>query len=416
MASGKLYRLSAVGVPKIKKQGMHPDGGGLYLQIAPSGARSWIFRFRMHGGRRDMGLGSASVVTLAEAREKADAARRAAAAGIDPIGARERAEAELVAVRAGTFRALALALVEAKEGGWRNAKHKAQWRATLEAYAFPTLGDKVVGEIGVGDVEAVLRPIWLAKPETARRVRQRIGAVLDYAIARGARRDANPARPEILRHVLPRQKAAPKHHAALPYADVAAFMRALSTREAVAARALEFAILTAARSGEVRGAKWREIDMAARVWVVPSDRIKAGREHRVPLSGRAIEILAGMAAHPGAVGGQPDPDAFVFPGASKSGALSENALTELLDRMGRSDITAHGFRSTFRDWAAERTNFAREIAEKALAHIVGNEAERAYQRGDLLEKRRAMMEAWSAFCSAPPTQSVLVLAGRRRSA
>jgi integrase len=404
---GKLHRLTAVAVAKLKTPGLHADGGGLYLQVGAGGARSWLFRFRLHGKRRDMGLGSATAVSLADARQKADEARRAVAAGIDPIRARDRADAEAADARKGTFAAVARQLLDGREDGWRNEKHRLQWASTLAAYAYPYIGEKLVSEIEVGDVENCLRPIWLSKPETARRVRQRIGAVIDFAIARGARKAGNPARPEILKHILPQHSSKPRHHAALPYAEIFAFVTALQEREAPAARALEFLILTAARSGEARGATWSEFDLATRVWTVPGVRAKSGNEHRVPLSQRAVDIVTAALDAAPKVKGKVDGAAYVFVGGSADGCLSENVFGELLERMGRGDITAHGFRSSFREWAAERTNYPRELAEKSLAHVVGDEAERAYQRGDLLEKRRAMMDAWATFCATPPTQGVL---------
>jgi integrase len=413
VATGKMFRLTATLVAKVKEPGMYHDGAGLYLRVAPGGTKAWLLRYRHGGRRRDMGLGPLSSVSLATAREKADAARRAVAIGVDPIRAKERERSEAAAAADGTFRATALRLIDGKKDGWKNEKHRGQWLTTLSTYAFPHIGDKMVADIDVADVEACLRPIWMSKPETARRVRQRIGAVLDYAIARRVRTAGNVAKPEILKHILPDHKTRPKHHAALPYGDVYAFLSELKAREAPAARAFEFLILTACRTGEMRGATWREIDLDARVWVVPGDRIKSGVEHRVPLSPRALEILEAAFDAAPKTKGKVDPAGWVFPGASADGRLSENALTELLERMRRTDITAHGFRSTFRDWCAERTSYPRELAEKALAHVVGDEAERAYQRGDLLEKRRAMMDAWATWCATPPAQAVLPFTPRK---
>jgi integrase len=383
---------------KIKVPGLHSDGGGLYLQIAPSGARSWVFRFMLNGRRRDMGLGKAGDrdVTLAIARQKATEARRLVGDGKDPIAIRDAARSAEAAERAKsvTFKDAAGLFIEANKAGWRNDKHSAQWTATLEAYAYPTLGKLPVAAVEVGHVLKIVEPIWAQKPETARRLRGRIEAVLDWATARGFRRGDNPARWRgHLENLLPKyQKVAKvRHHAALPYTEVGAFVAELQKQEGVAARALEFLILTATRTAETMGARWSEIDLEKTEWTIPKNRIKAGKEHRVPLCPRALAILNEMKELKTGV--------FVFPGRKANRSLSNNAFLALLGRMGRKGLTAHGFRSTFRDWAAEQTNYPRDVAEMALAHAIGDKVEAAYRRGDLYAKRARMMADWAKHCT-----------------
>jgi integrase len=383
------------------------------LQIAPSGARSWIFRYQHAGRRRYMGLGSAAVVSLADARGRAVEARKALAEGKDPIAARRASEAALAASAAGsvTFEACATAYIAAHADAWRNAKHAAQWTATLTAYAYPVLGKLPAHEIETAHVMRVLEPIWKAKTETATRVRGRIEAVLDWATARGFRAGDNPARWRgLLSNLLPARSKVRRvaHHPALPYSDVGSFMEHLRNQQGQAARALEFLILTAARTGEATGATWDEIDFGATTWTVPAERIKAGKTHRVPLSAPALALLKRQAGV--------RQSEWVFSGSRRGRPLSNNAILALLERMGRSDLTAHGFRSTFRDWAAEHTNYPREVAEMALAHAVGDKVEAAYRRGDLFDKRCRMMNDWSRFCSAaakPESDNVLALARGR---
>jgi integrase len=394
----KTTPLPANALEKIKSPGLHSDGGGLYLQISPSGARSWVFRFMLNGKRRDMGLGRAGDrdVTLAKARQKAAEARAAVAEGADPIAVRDAARAAEAAeqAKAVTFKVAATRYIDAHKAGWRNAKHGAQWTATLETYAYPVFGSVAVGAVEVGHITKVLLPIWSEKPETARRLRGRIEAVLDWATANGFRRGDNPARWRgHLENLLPKyQKVAKvKHHAALPYTEVGAFVADLQGQSGTAARALEFLILTATRTAETVGARWSEIDLDKAEWKIPGDRIKAGKEHRIPLSPRAVAIL--RAQHKSKTG------EFVFPGGKAKRPLSNNAFLALLDRMGRGDITAHGFRSTFRDWAAEQTNYPRDVAEMALAHAIGDKVEAAYRRGDLYAKRARMMTDWAKHCA-----------------
>jgi integrase len=381
------------------KPGRYGDGRGLYLAVSATSARKWVFRFTIAGRVTEMGLGNAAV-SLAQAREKAAEARKLVAAGVNPIEARR--EAGRLKAGKPTFGQCADALLEAKSPEWRNDKHRAQWKMTLETYA-SRLWSVPVDAVDTEAVLGVLQPIWQSKPETASRLRGRIETVLDAARAKGhvARNEANPARWRgHLDKLLPkRQKLTRGHHAAMAFDDVPEFIGKLREREAVAALALEFAILTAARSGEVLGARWAEIDLDAKVWTVPATRMKAGREHRVPLSGRALAILETLAA---ARTGD-----FVFPGQKTGKPLSGMAMEMVLRRMKVDDVTVHGFRSAFRDWCGEATSFPRELAEAALAHVAGDATERAYRRGDALEKRRGLMEAWAGFCEPRAGSNVL---------
>lgn len=395
-----MARLNAARVKALTKPGTYGDGGGLYLNVKDAGTRSWLFRYRSPAGKqRWMGLGTARDVSLAEAREAATAARATLRQGVDPIEQRaaHRAAAGQKAERQ-TFKAVAEAYIAAHGPAWRNAKHRAQWAATLETYAFPALGQAQVATITTAEVTGILEPIWLTKPETASRLRGRIEAILDYAAARGLRSGDNPARWRgHLANLLPaRGKVARvQHHAALPWRQMSGFMADLAHEGGIAAMALRFAILTAARTGEVIGARWSEFDLTEKVWTVPGARMKAGREHRVPLCDAALEVLHELAKAGNA------PGAYVFPGQRSGKPLSNMAMTALLRRMKRGDITVHGFRSTFRDWCAEATNTPRELAEAALAHTLKDKTEAAYQRGDLLERRRRLMEDWAAWCSRP---------------
>lgn len=402
-------KLSALKVARLAKPGRYADGAGLYLQIGPGGSKSWLLRFMRDGKAREMGLGSVELVTLAEAREKVVHARRQLLEGVDPIEARRtaRMRAAEAVVPAVTFRKAAEAYIAAHAAGWRNVKHGAQWEATLKAYAYPVLGDLSVAAIDTSLVMRCLEPIWGEKPETASRVRGRIEAVLNWASARGHRHGENPARWRgHLDKLLPARSKVARvtHHPALSYGEIPAFMAALRSHAGVAARALEFTILTAARTGEVIGAKVGEIDFSAKVWTIPGERMKAGREHRVPLSDRALQIAKTV----------PTNGVFLFAG-TKNQALSNMAMLQLLKRMGHGDLTVHGFRSTFRDWAAEQTGFSNEVAEAALAHVVGDKTEAAYRRGDLFEKRRRLMSAWAAYCASPGAigANVLPMRGER---
>lgn len=393
-----LNKLTAKQVTSITKPGRHSDGGNLYLVVDPSGAKRWVFMYRKNDRLREMGLGGVQTVTLAAAREVATDARMKLQAGIDPIEARDAA----AAVEVPTFGDFADDFIETMAPQFRNAKHVEQWKMTLRVYAAP-LRPKPVNEITASDIVDALKPIWLTKSETASRTRGRIERVLDAARAKGFRSGENPAiwRGNLSNLLPKRKKLARGHHAALPYADVPTFIGRLRDRKATAARALEFTILTAARSGETFGMKWKEVDRKAAIWTVPEDRMKAHREHQVPLTPRALAILGEMALF-GA-----DPDAYVFPGQKRGKPLSPTAMEMQLRRL-KVDVTTHGFRSSFRDWCGEETSFPREIAEAALAHVVGDETERAYRRGTALEKRRRLMTAWANYCE-PKTGNVVPL-------
>ena len=392
-------RLTALKVDKAKRPGMYADGGGLYLRVTDSGTKNWVFRFMLNGRPRWMGVGPLHTIGLAEARNRAAAFRLQRHDGVDPIERRraERLGARLDAAKAMTFKELAAMYIASHRAGWRNPKHAAQWQATLAAYAVPVMGGLSVQAVDTALVLKVLEPIWTTKPETAGRVRGRIESILDWAKVRGYRAGENPARWRgHLDKLLPARSKVQKvkHHAALPYAELPSFLVRLREQEGIAARALEYAILTAARTGEIIGAQWFEMDLLDKTWTLPATRMKAGREHRVPLSARALAILQEMQPHRQAE------DAFVFPGGKNGRPLSNMAFLMLLRRMGLGDVTAHGFRSSFRDWAAERTNFPAEVAEMALAHAVSDKTIAAYNRSDLFERRRRLMAVWAAFCTA----------------
>ena len=416
-------RLTALTVSRTKSPGLYPDGDGLYLQVTKAAkegevSKSWIYRYMLNSKAREMGLGALSAVGLADARKKADEARGLKSDGLDPIETKRegKVKARLEVARAMTFRAAAEAYIEANKESWRNPKHADQWSATLEAYAYPAFGSVSVQQVDVALVLKALEPIWKKKTETAARLRGRIEAVLDWATARGYRLGENPARwrghlnkllakPSKLRSV--------KHHPALPYPEIGGFMVDLRAQEGIAAKALEFLILTTARTSEVIGATWDEIDLKQGIWIVPLERIKARREHRVPLSAPALAILKEMAK----VRDRDPKDGFVFAGRGKKLPLSNMAMLALLKRMERDDLTAHGFRSTFRDWAAEQTNFPNHVVEMALAHAVGDKVEAAYRRGDLFQKRRLLMDAWAKYCAkAIGAAKVIELKPRTRAA
>ena len=394
---------------KSAKPGRHADGAGLYLLVKDSGAKSWLYRATIAGKVRDVGLGSAlpGAITLAQARELARDKAREAASGAVPVSDRTKRAKEAKAAqseqsKAKTFKQVAEGYIDLKESGWRNAKHKAQWRSTLETYAYPEFGNLPVADVTTDHVMDVLRPIWSSKPETASRLRGRIENVMDAAKVQGLRSGENPARWRgHLDFLLPKpNKLARGHHASLPYAELHAFMADLKGREALAAKALQFAILTATRSGEVLGASWAEIDLDGAIWTIPADRMKAAKEHRVPLSARAVEILKEVQG----LNTSGLKEATVFPGNS-GGQLSGMAMAMLLRRMERPNITVHGFRSTFREWAGETTAYAREVVEHALAHQLADKAEAAYQRGSLFPKRVKLMQAWADYCASPVADS-----------
>ena len=398
------------------------DGDGLYLQVTPAGGKSWLFRYTLGGKAREMGLGSialtdkdeqAGCISLARARDLARAAKAKLREGVDPINARQQAQREASAAakaaeaRGHSFAYVAKLYLDAHASGWRNEKHEAQWRMTLKIYAGPHLDKLAVAEVDTRHVEAVLRPIWHDKPETAARVRGRMEAVLDYATVQGWRQGANPARWRgHLDKLFPRRsKVAPvEHHAALPWQDIPPFVALLRKREGVAARALELAILCASRSGEVLGARWSEVDLEAGLWTVPAARMKAGKEHRIPLTPPALAVLRSVLPLKDAAEGEDDP--LVFPGQRQGRPLSVMSMAMLLRRMDRDDLTVHGFRSSFRDWAGETTHHPREVIEHALAHLLKNKAEAAYARGSLFAKRQALMQDWADFCGKPPAEVV----------
>jgi integrase len=397
-------RLSQAAVNNALK-GMHADGGGLYLHVNAKGAKSWIFRYMRDGRAREMGLGSLHTIGLKVARERAADRRRELLDGIDPLQVKQakRHQAQLDAARAMTFKQCAQRYIMAHKATWKSPKSLAAWEGTLESDVYPAFGAVPVQAVDVALVMKAIEPIWNTKPETASRVRGRIESILDYAAARGWRQGENPARwrghldkllpaPSKAKQAVRRTNGRDEHHAALPYGQIAAFLAELRQQQGVAARALEFAILTAARTGEILGARWQEFDLTAKLWTIPAERMKGGREHRVPLSGGALEIITMMNENR-----QSD---YVFPGASQGRPLSNMSMLVLLRRIKRADLTVHGFRSTFRDWAAERSNFQNEVIEMALAHAVGDKVEAAYRRGDLFEKRRRLMEAWAGYCGS----------------
>ncbi|MBL8548999.1 MAG: integrase arm-type DNA-binding domain-containing protein [Hyphomonadaceae bacterium] len=404
------------------KPGVLIDGRGLRLRVTAnrrSGEirKSWVLRVTVKGGSvRELGLGSADDISLAEARERASQARKLARDGIDPLAARDadRAARAAEAARAISFRQCAEAYVDAHRAGWKNAKHAAQWSSTLESYVFSVFGDLPVQAVDVALVMKALDPIWKTKTETASRVRQRIEAVLSWAKVRGYRSGENPAqwRGHLEKLLPPRSRVQRvKHHAAMPYAEVPVFMASLGERDSVAASALQFLILTATRTSETINAKWSEINLAEEVWTIPADRMKARREHRVPLSKDAVALLKSVQPLEGKAG-------WIFPGDRETRPLSNMAFLELLKRMG-CPVTAHGFRTSFRVWAAERTNFPRETAEAALAHVLADKVEAAYRRTDLFDGRRKLMEAWARFCGAPNAKgevvSIASARGRKRA-
>ena len=388
-------KLTATAVKAANEPGRYGDGDGLALLIGKRGGKSWIVRVQKDGKRRDIGLGSAAKVPLKLARERANTVRAQIEVGIDPVAERRKVAG------VPTFREAA-ALVHAEhKSAWKNGKHRAQWLSTLDTYTFPAFGDVSVAQVGAPAVRDALAEIWLTKPETARRLRQRIRTVIDWAVAKGYR--DGPLAMAVIDKALPRQRERVKHHKAVPHAELPEFLSALRERETMGRLALEAVILTAARSGELRLATWQELDLEAATWTVPAERMKAGREHVVPLSAPAVALFEKMKAHR-----RGDTD-LVFPGAKRGKPLSDMTLTKALRYMGRSE-TAHGFRSTFRDWVAEETTWPADLAEAALAHVVSDKTVAAYQRGSMLEKRRELMAAWAGYCEGTGDINVVRIA------
>lgn len=391
------HRLTAVGVKNLKEKGLYGDGCGLYLRITDTGTKGWIFRFTLGTRTRDMGLGTCAAISLASAREIVEEYRKLLKQGIDPIEMRKKtAHSQNGGITpAVSFRDAADRYISAHERSWRNPKHRQQWRNTLSTYAVPVMGDMDVAAIGTEDVLRVLEPIWHAKPETANRVRGRIESVLDWCRVRKYRDGANPALWRgHLNHLLParKKKMGIRHHPALAWREIPRFMQELRANSSISARALEFTVLTAARTSESTLATWEEFDLEENIWGVPAERMKASVAHRVPLSSSARDVIVALPQIEGNV--------YVFPGAKPRRPLSNMAMLELLRGM-RPGLTVHGFRSSFRDWAAEATDFPPEVIEMALAHTIESAVERAYRRGDLFEKRRGLMEAWAAFSASP---------------
>ena len=405
-------RLSAKAVTAITAPGYYPDGLGLYLQVSKAVSKSWVYRFMLNGRAREMGLGSLHDRTLAEARSEAAITRKLVRDGIDPIEIK-RAEKKRVALdvaRSMTFRECASTYIDAHKADWKNAKHASQWTNTLETYCGPVFGALPVQSVDTALVCKVLEPMWTEKPETASRLRARIERVLDWATVRGYRDGDNPARWRgHMDKLLPalKKKNRVKHHAALPFDRVGEFMADLRKQEGFAARALEFVILTATRTSEVTGARWDEFNLKAGVWTIPGERMKAGNEHRVPLAPAALALIKVMS--------KIRLNDWVFHGKGNGSPLSNMAMLELLKRMERRDITVHGFRSTFKDWASERTNYPREVTEMALAHTIGDKVEAAYRRGDLFEKRRLLMAEWAKHCERIKQPGKVIPLRRKRA-
>jgi integrase len=389
---GQVGKLTAAEVAKLTKPGRYADGGGLYLQISKWGTKAWIFRYMIEGRARTMGLGDCSTFLLKEARERARAQRQLLADGVDPLNERKKRKdaARIEAAKAITFEDAAARYMKAHRPSWKNEKHIYQWEATLSSYAYPVFGKLPAGAVDTGLVMKALEPIWQEKTETAIRLRGRIEAILAWATVRGYRTGDNPARwRNHLDKLLPAPGKIAKvtHQPSLPYADLPEFMADLRGNKSISARALEFTILCATRTSETIFARWDEIDRTEKVWSIPGERTKSGREHRIPVSEGALAALDALPR---------DGSGFIFPGGRAGKPLSNMAMLEMVRGL-RPGLTTHGFRSSFRSWAAEQTNFPREIAEAALAHVLKDKTERSYQRGDLLEKRRKLMQAWDCF-------------------
>lgn len=403
---GNINRLTALQVQKLSKPGYHADGAGLHLCVKATGGKSWIFRYRFGGKEREMGLGPLHTVSLAEAREKALAQRKMLLEGADPLAAKHASEVQRKLAEASviTFDTAATSYIAAHRAGWKNEKHAEQWTNTLTTYASPVFGSLPVADITTPLVLRVLEPIWTTKTETASRVRGRVEKILDWCKTQGYRTGDNPAAWRgHLENLLsaPQKTKKVEHHPALPWREIGAFMQALRTMPGAAALATEFIILTNCRTSEAIEARWSEIDMVEKRWTIPAARMKAAKEHVIPLSEPALAVLQRLKAE--AKEGE-----FVFPGGKKNTALSNMACLALLKRMGRSDLTVHGFRSSFRDWAGEATAHPREVIEHAMSHQLKDKAEAAYQRGSLLERRRVLMADWANYCAKPAATGVVV--------
>jgi integrase len=389
-----IHRLKALQIKHLTDPGWYPDGRGLYLQVSKTGTKSWVYRYEIDGQERRQGLGSLLDVSLEEARKAASNSRQLRTSGIDPIDHKHQLQEsrQLEAAKGMTFKECATSYIDSHKAGWKNSKHESQWRNTLETYAYPSIGSLPIQIVDVGLVMQILEPIWYEKTETASRVRQRIENVLDWAKARGYRTGENPALWRgHLDKLLPKRAKVQKvkHLNAMPYAELPEYFIELRKRETLAAKALAFAILTATRSNEAREARWSEIDVKKGIWIIPEARMKAGREHRVPLTPECMSILKVI---------KPDKtNDFVFPGLGKDTSISDAALLKSL-KQTHPTLTVHGFRSSFRDWCAEMTNYPRELAEAALAHALKDQTEAAYQRGDMFDKRRKLMYSWADYC------------------
>jgi integrase len=392
-----INRLSARAVETAKNSGLLADGGGLYLQVSKAGSKSWLYKFMLNGRSREMGLGSLKAISLADAREKATLCRASLVDGVDPIEARKSDRSRRIVTDQNTitFANAADAYIAAHETGWKNAKHAAQWRNTLAVDAYPVAGQLQVSDIDTEVVMRILRPIWSLKPETAGRLRGRIERILDWATVSGFREGQNPAQWQgHLENLLPAKSRihSVRHHPAMPYQEIGGFILQLREQDGVAVQALEFLIYTAVRTSEVRGASWDEFDLDQGIWTIPGSRTKVGKEHRIPLAERPLNIVKGFQSN--------DAGNFVFPGGRAGKGLSDMAMLSVLRRLEIKQ-TVHGFRSSFRDWAADQTQFPREVAEQALAHTIGNKVEVAYLRSDLFEKRRHLMNLWATYLDTP---------------
>ncbi|MCH9692770.1 MAG: integrase arm-type DNA-binding domain-containing protein [Gammaproteobacteria bacterium] len=407
-------KLTVKEIEGIKAPGKYDDGDGLRLIVRPSGSKSWVLRYQLHGKRREMGLGSLDDVSLKEARAEAGVQKKLILQRVDPLVERRRTQQEQKAVAQSKnakkvlFSNVSDDYIQAHRGGWKSVKHAQQWENTLKQYACPIIGDKTPCQIATEDILEILKPIWFEKPETASRVRNRVELVLDAAKARGLRKGENPARWRgHLDKLLPKRSKVRRveHHSALPWAELPEFIQEISKREGLAFRAMELVILTATRTSEALGATWDEIDFKTKVWVIPDERMKAGKEHRVPLASPVVALLESLP--------RIDDNPHLFPGQRKGRSLSNMAMLMALRRMGRGDLTVHGFRSSFRDWAGEVTPHPRDVCEQALAHSLGDSVEAAYRRGDLLEKRKALMADWAAYATTAATENVVPMRNRK---